>query len=377
MAPPRLSIPVPDGDKGEPVAWMEVPLADVTLPPLASLSGGAGAPHPGRRLMRVAQIAPPWIPVPPVTYGGTELMVAGLIRGLTARGVEVWLFSAGDSTLEVPQFGHFLHSFWPPDKFSENLHLSYAFARLRQQPPWVIHSHLEAAAGFWALAPAAPLAVTIHTPLFPMKRDYLLQFPPGAPGGGERFQARQLAGHPRLHLIPHGLDLADYPFQAAKEDFLLFLGRIYPDKGLHTAIRLAREGRQRLVIAGPVFEPDRPYFDDQIRGQIDGDQIVYLGPADHGRKVDLLRRARLGAAPGGGRDLRPGLAGGHGLRHPGPGVWAGGGARSGGPRGDRLRGPHLRGVAGQPAEARRSGPQTLPGPRGGKFLPGPHGGGLS
>ena len=39
--------------------------------------------------MRVAQIAPPWIPVPPVTYGGTELMVAGLIRGLTARGVEV------------------------------------------------------------------------------------------------------------------------------------------------------------------------------------------------------------------------------------------------------------------------------------------------
>ena len=45
--------------------------------------------------MRVAQIAPPWIPVPPVTYGGTELMVAGLIRGLIARGVEVWLFSAG------------------------------------------------------------------------------------------------------------------------------------------------------------------------------------------------------------------------------------------------------------------------------------------
>ena len=83
--------------------------------------------------MRVAQIAPPWIPVPPVTYGGTELMVAALIRGLTARGVEVWLFSAGDSRLEVPQYGHFPQSFWPPDKFSENLHLSYAFARLREQ----------------------------------------------------------------------------------------------------------------------------------------------------------------------------------------------------------------------------------------------------
>jgi glycosyltransferase involved in cell wall biosynthesis len=247
--------------------------------------------------MRVAQIAPPWIPVPPETYGGTELMVAALIRGLTARGVEVWLFSAGDSRLEVPQYGHFPQSFWPPDKFSENLHLSYAFARLREQPPGVIHSHLENAAGFWALAPAAPLAITIHTPLFPMKRDYLLSFPQVHLVAVSAFQARQLEGHPRLHLIPHGLNLADYPFQAAKEDFLLFLGRIYPDKGLHTAIRLAREKRMRLLIAGPVFEPDRPYFDRRIKDQIDGEQIVYLGPADHRLKVDLMKRARALVLP--------------------------------------------------------------------------------
>ena len=327
--------------------------------------------------MRVAQIAPPWIPVPPVTYGGTELMVAGLIRGLTARGVEVWLFSAGDSSLEVPQFGHFLHSFWPPDKFSENLHLSHAFARLEQQPPQVIHSHLEAAAGFWTLAPAAPLAITIHTPLFPMKRDYLLSFPQAYLVAVSAFQARQLQGHPRLHLIPHGLDLADYPFQAVKEDFLLFLGRIYPDKGLHTAIRLARDTGARLVIAGPVFEPDQPYFDSRIRDQIDGEQIVYLGPADHALKVDLMQRARALVLPlevdetfGLGHDR------GHGLRHPGPGLRSGGGARSGGPRGNRVRGAHLRGVAGKSAGALRVGPEPLPGPRSKKLLPGHHGDGL-
>ena len=247
--------------------------------------------------MRVAQIAPPWIPVPPLTYGGTELMVAALIRGLLERQVEVCLFSAGDSTLAVPQCGHFLKSFWPPDKFSENLHLSHAFAHLRQQPPEVIHSHLENAAGFWALAPAAPLVITIHTPLFPMKRDYLLSFPNVHLVTVSTFQNRQLTGHPHLHLIPHGLNLADYPFQADKEDFLLFLGRIYPDKGLHTAIRLAREAGMRLVIAGPVFEPDRPYFDRQIRDHIDGDRVVYLGPADHARKVDLMQRAQALVLP--------------------------------------------------------------------------------
>ena len=247
--------------------------------------------------MRVAQIAPPWIPIPPLTYGGTELMVASLIQGLKDRGVEVWLFSAGDSSLPVPQYGHFIKSFWPPDKFSENLHLSHAFARLRAQPPLVIHSHLETAAGFWALAPAAPLVITIHTPLFPMKRDYLVSFPKVHLVAVSAFQKCQLEGHPHLHLIPHGLNLADYPFQADKEDFLLFLGRIYPDKGLHTAIRLAREAGTRLVIAGPVFEPDRPYFDQQIRDQIDGDRIIYLGPADHPRKVDLMKRAKALVLP--------------------------------------------------------------------------------
>jgi glycosyltransferase involved in cell wall biosynthesis len=247
--------------------------------------------------MRVAQIAPPWIPVPPITYGGTELMVAALIRGLRDRGVEVWLFSAGDSSLPVPQYGHFLKSFWPPDKFSENLHLSHAFAHLRRQPPLVIHSHLENAAGFWVLAPAASLVITIHTPLFPMKRDYLLSFPKVHLVTVSAFQKRQLESHPHLHLIPHGLNLADYPFRADKEDFLLFLGRIYPDKGLHTAIRLARETQMRLVIAGPVFEPDRPYFEQQILNQIDGDRIVYLGPADHARKLNLMQRAKALVLP--------------------------------------------------------------------------------
>lgn len=248
--------------------------------------------------MRVAQLAPPWIPVPPLTYGGTELMVASLIGGLQARGVEVVLFAARDSTLKVPCFGPFPQSFWPPDKFSENLHLSYAFAHLKTHPAEVIHSHLENAAGFWALSLAdTPLIITLHTPLSPIKCEYLLGFPDARVVAVSAFQARQLAGHPHLQVIPHGLDLAAYPFQADKEDFLLFLGRIYPDKGLHTAIRLARETGQRLVIAGPAFAPDQPYFDREIRPFVDGERIIYLGAADFPKKVDLLKRAQALVLP--------------------------------------------------------------------------------
>ncbi|MBW1952592.1 MAG: glycosyltransferase family 4 protein [Deltaproteobacteria bacterium] len=243
--------------------------------------------------MHIAQIAPPWIPVPPPTYGGTELMVALLSRGLLGCGQEVQLFCSGDSLFPLPHHGPYPEAFWPPDKFSENLHLSYAWAHLRSEPPQVIHSHLENAAGFWAAGPPpAPLAITLHTPLTPVKQDYLLHFPQVHLVAVSNFQYRQLLGHPRRHLIPHGLDVGDYPFEAQKQDFLLFLGRIYPDKGLHTAIRLTQEIGVRLVIAGPVFGPDQPYFDQEIRPRVDGEQIIYLGPANFTQKVALLGQAR-------------------------------------------------------------------------------------
>jgi glycosyltransferase involved in cell wall biosynthesis len=225
-------------------------------------------------------------------------MVANLVRGLTSQGVEIILFGAQDSTLEVPCLGPYPQAFWPPDKFSENLHLSYAFRHLKNKPCQVIHSHLENAAGFWALAEVTvPLVVTLHTPLTPIKVEYLKAFPDVHIVTVSEFQYQQLAGHPSRFLIPHGLEVADYPFQGDKEDFILFLGRIYPDKGLHTAIQAAQETGRRLIVAGPVFSPDQPYFDVHIRPEMNGQDIIYEGPADFSRKVDLLKRAQVLISP--------------------------------------------------------------------------------
>jgi len=243
--------------------------------------------------MRLAHIAPPWIPVPPVTYGGTELMVATLVRGLRQRRQEVLVFCSGDSCLSPPTAGPFPASFWPPEKFSENLHLAYAWRYLQQHPVDLIHSHLETAAGFWqAWADPRPLVVTLHTPITEAKEEYLRHFPQVHLVAVSDFQRRRLAGHPRVHLIPHGVEIEAYQPGWHKEDYFLFLGRIYPAKGLHTAIRLVQAAGRRLVCAGPVYEPDRPYFEEQIAPHLDGRRIMYVGPADFPRKVDLLRKAR-------------------------------------------------------------------------------------
>ena len=53
--------------------------------------------------MRIGLIAPPWIPVPPPAYGGTEEVIDNLARGLTALGHDVRLFTVGDSTCPVPR----------------------------------------------------------------------------------------------------------------------------------------------------------------------------------------------------------------------------------------------------------------------------------
>lgn len=243
--------------------------------------------------MRIAHIAPPWIPIPPSTYGGTELMVDLLVRGLLQRDVDVFVFCSGDSRLAAPKAGPFAQSFWPPEKFSENLHLTYAWNRLQTSPAAIIHSHLENAAGFWQTAGMSqPLVITLHTPITEIKRDYLLHFPQVHLVAVSEFQRRRLQGHPRVQVIPHGLEVAAYAKPVPKEDYLIFLGRIYPEKGLHTAIAAALAADLKLICAGPVFPPDQPYFETEIAPYLDNRRIIYVGPADFPRKVELLGKAR-------------------------------------------------------------------------------------
>ena len=104
---------------------------------------------------------------------------------------------------------------------------------------------------------------------------------------------------PRVHVIHHGIPMADYTFSATKDDYVAFLGRLAPCKGPHLAIEAARRAGVRLKLAGEIQPIFKEYWERQIAPNIDGRQIEYIGEVNAAQKNALLSRARMFVRRGG------------------------------------------------------------------------------
>jgi glycosyltransferase involved in cell wall biosynthesis len=94
-----------------------------------------------------------------------------------------------------------------------------------------------------------------------------------------------------LGTVYNAVDVESFPYRAAKENELLFLGRLHPDKGVHLAIDAARSVGLPIVVAGKCSEPlEREYFRTQIEPRL-GPDVTIFGTADATAKRELLSRA--------------------------------------------------------------------------------------
>jgi glycosyltransferase involved in cell wall biosynthesis len=245
--------------------------------------------------MRIALIAPPFIEIPPKRYGGTELFIANLARELHRRGHEITVYANGDSDLPCRVKWRYRHAEWPlEDPLRPQL-------KNADHSAWAIHDaatagadviHLNDAVGVpFTLFTDQPAVMTIHHPHEPALSELYLKYP--------RVHyvaiADWLAGResmPRLHVVPHGLPLADYVFSDEKDDYVAFLGRMAPCKGPHLAIEAARLAGVPIKLAGEVQPVFSDYWNSQVLPQIDGRQVEYIGEADRVIKNQLLSRAR-------------------------------------------------------------------------------------
>src|SRR5438105_2435087 len=244
--------------------------------------------------MKIAQVAPPWLAVPPKGYGGIEWVVSLLADGLAEHGHDVTLFATGDSTTKARL--EFVFERAPGaklinDPLLDAIHTLYAFRDPGAFEVFHVHS------AFSALAVAAclglPAVHTVHGPFTPEMRTLYSSV-------GDRVWFVAISEAQRSHMpelryggvVYNGVDLARYPFRKDKDDFVLFLGRADPDKGALRAVRAAREAGARLVLAAKVAHPaEIEHWERDVLPALPPDATI-LGEIALEEKLDLLSRAK-------------------------------------------------------------------------------------
>jgi glycosyltransferase involved in cell wall biosynthesis len=249
--------------------------------------------------MRIAIISPLDIRVPPVGYGGTELVVSLLTEELVQRGHDVTLFASGDSITKAKLKSVYPEFLRGSAKNGELLNLLNVTSCLEQADKFdVIHNHLLVEGMAIAGLVNTPMLTTLHGNI---EGDWRLLF--------ERYagyyntisracKARLPEKERFVGVVYNAIDVPSYPFNASKrEPHLLFLSRISLEKGTHLAIEVAKRSGQRLTIAGNVDTTDEEYFKTAVLPHVDGDRIKYIGEADYESKRELLAGAYCLLAP--------------------------------------------------------------------------------
>jgi glycosyltransferase involved in cell wall biosynthesis len=240
--------------------------------------------------MRIALIAPPFISIPPKDYGGTELFIAQLAEGLKKAGMEVVVYTNGESTVDVERRWIYQHAQWPiradhHASLKDMDHTSWAVNDAAETCD-VIHMHTAQGLTCSRFV-RVPVVYTLHHPHIAQLSEFYARYPDVYYVGISEFQ-RQQETMPRTRMIYHGIDLSQYRLYEQKQHYLSFIGRIAPLKGTHLAIDVAKRAGIPLKIAGDIQPLHREYFEAKIKPQIDGKFIEYIGLADLEAKNELL-----------------------------------------------------------------------------------------
>lgn len=241
--------------------------------------------------MRVALISPPFLAVPPQNYGGTELFIAQLAEGLKASGIDVVVYTNGESTVGVETRWLYKNQCWPLtgevfDNLQDFNHASWAISDAARDCD-IIHINSVPALMFARYVPDASFVYTVHHVQEKHLSELYRFFPQVEFATISDFQRRQ-ESMARMRTIHHGIDLNWYRLQTAKQEYLSFLGRIAPMKGAPLAIDVAKKCGIPLKIAGEIQPVFRDYFESQVKPHIDGRFIEYVGEADLAAKNELL-----------------------------------------------------------------------------------------
>ena len=254
--------------------------------------------------LRIAMVAPPWYPLPPRGYGGTELVVHLLHTELRRRGHEVTVFGATESGPGVTMLAD---ARWNPDlggpwsAVREATYLARVYEHLEGKRFDVIHDHLGPEGILMALnSGVAPLVVhTVHgeitEPYATFYREVQHRVRLCA------ISVSQATSAPELHftaMVHNAVEIPTGPHSRSKERYLIEVARIVPNKGQHLAIEVARRTGRKLILGGKVERTGEgeSYFEEEVEPHL-GRSIEYYPNVHGAEKSRLVARAAAGIFP--------------------------------------------------------------------------------
>lgn len=275
-----------------------------------------------KKPMRIALMVRAFIPMPrpsDMIYAPIDLAIA-IAQGLGKRGHLVTIFAplgtevhGQNITVETmnlrplvrnqaeftellddtEHLSHDVHGLW--DRYMTNE--MYRRAEAGEFDLLYFH-HPESALSTAAQHQSVPTAYTLHDPVYPWYRELFELF--ASPNQKyisiSNNQRRDAPDLPYLETVYNGTNIDLFTFSEKHEDYLMFTGRIAPEKGVKEAIQVAKASGHRLLIIGPVNHGSQGYFDQYIKPELD-DQILYLGRMDQDQLPKYYQKAKAVLTP--------------------------------------------------------------------------------
>jgi glycosyltransferase involved in cell wall biosynthesis len=244
--------------------------------------------------MRIAQVAPLQVAVPPKQYGGTERCIHNLTESLVRLGHTVTLFATGDSQTKAELIAPIPHAInFDPMVDARALHIAMLKDVYDQADRFdIIHSHLDYLALPFAEHSPTPTISTLHGRLdMPEFQRVLRAYRRMNFVSISQSQQSYLPDLNWIATVHHSVDVDDFPFYPNPGDYLVFVGRISPEKGPERAIEVAKLAKIPLKIAAKVDPADRDYFEQTIKPLLDHPLITFIGEVNETQKREIMGQA--------------------------------------------------------------------------------------
>ena len=252
--------------------------------------------------LRIGQIGPLNLPIPPKKYGGTEKIIYSLCEGLTKKGHEVFLFAAKDSKTSAHLCPIVEKSFWTLKSKPQEYAPYYAYQmaivaeKAKKLKLDILHDHL----GPWSLAlygqTKIPIVHTLHVPF--KNKDRIWTYRKlNSKLISLSFAQRKTA--PDLNYVANiynGIDLSLFPFNQKPKNYFIWAGELSPRKGIMEVIKIAELAKIKLIIIGRIPPPiqgmDYIFFNKYIKKNLNKGNIKYLGEANQEKIGKYYKNAK-------------------------------------------------------------------------------------